>query len=421
MNGISISRDEILGWLEESDPARLEELWARADDVRRRHVGDEVHLRGLVEISNHCVRSCTYCGLRAPNRELARYRMEPDEILGCAREAKRLGYGTVVLQSGEDPALTRAEISGLVRLIKIETGLAVTLSLGERSDEDLAAWREAGADRYLLRFETSDRALFDRIHPALPGRASDRVALLRRIAAMGYEAGGGVMIGIPGQTLASLADDIELFRALDLDMIGVGPFIPHPGTPLGGGGEEGEDPDSFLALAHSRRTSCAAPRPRTDLVTSCHGPSSESARAWNGSGSEEGMNKNDEGLNPVPASEEMVYKVIALARLVRPDANIPATTALATINPANGRERGLARGANVVMPNLTPVAYRRMYEIYPKKACIDERPSDCAECLAGRILGMGRTIGAGPGGRGDGPDRSRPLVDANQATETRRL
>lgn len=337
---------ELIEWLKEDDGTRLEELWARADATRREHVGDEVHLRGLVEVSNHCVRRCAYCGINAGNPAVERYRMGADETHACARQAQELGYGTVVLQGGEDYGLTRDLIAGVVRRIKAETRLAVTLSLGERPDEDLAAWREAGADRYLLRFETSDPVLYARIHPSLPGRPSDRFGILERLRGMGYEVGSGVMIGIPGQTYLALAADLLSFGGLDLDMIGVGPWLPHPATPLG----RGELPEAAAG-------------------------------------------------EQVPNTELMTYKVVALTRLVCPEANIPSTTALATLNLASGRELGLARGANVVMPNLTPLRYRALYEIYPGKACIRETANECAHCLSGRILRMGRQLGRGPGGR----------------------
>ncbi len=337
-------RATLLRWLREDDPARIEELWREADEVRRRHVGDDVHLRGLVEVSNHCARQCAYCGIRAGNAAIGRYRMTADEVLDCARRAVVLGFGTLVLQAGEDDVLTTGWVEDVVRRVKAATPLAVTLSLGERGEEELAAWREAGADRYLLRFETSDAELYRRIHPPRPGRSDgDRFAILRALRRLGYEVGSGVMVGIPGQTLESLADDLLAFRALDLDMIGIGPFIPHPGTPLG----------EKLGTA-----------PTFSLAT-----------------------------------EEMVCKMVALARLVRPDANIPATTALATLDPEHGRETGLTRGANVVMPNLTSPAYRQLYEIYPGKACVTETAEHCAFCLRGRIRSIGRTVGAGQGGR----------------------
>jgi biotin synthase len=346
----ALDKSEILDWLVEENPERLSELWRRADETRRQRVGDAVHLRGLLEISNFCARQCAYCGLRAGNKKLARYRMTGEEIFASARQAVKFGYGTTVLQAGEDYGLAAEFMADVVRRIKNETPLAVTLSLGERSDEDLEAWREAGADRYLLRFETSDPGLFNAIHPPLGNQKCDRIAILRQLKNLGYEVGSGIMIGIPGQTYASVADDIALFRDLDLDMIGIGPFIPHPATPLACG-----------------------------LYN--HLPVSE---------------------DQVPNTELMVYKAVALTRLARPDANIPATTALATINKLNGRELGLQRGANVLMPNLTPVQYRALYEIYPDKACIAEAGEACHECLLARFHRIGRHVGRGAGGRGDG-------------------
>ena len=346
------SRDDILAWLREDDPHRLELLWTAADDTRSRHVGDAVHLRGLIEISNHCVRACGYCGLRAGNREIERYRMSADEILQCAHNAQTWGWGTVVMQSGEDYGIKTEWIADVVRRIKAETGLAVTLSFGERPEGDLAVWREAGADRYLLRFETSDDELYRLIHPDLPGRTSDRMAILRMLQRLGYEAGSGVMIGIPGQTYGSVADDIDLFRSMDLDMIGIGPYISHPETPLGDHSWAREIPPQ----------------------------------------------------EQIPSDELTVYKAVALTRLVCPDSNIPSTTALATINKEEGRELGLMRGANIVMPNLTPPEYRVKYEIYPDKACVNETAEMCRGCLQGRVEAIGRVIGSGPGGRYDRGD-----------------
>jgi biotin synthase len=339
---LALNPPDILGWLVETDSARLDELWREADQVRRQHVGDEVHLRGLIEISNHCLRQCHYCGIRANHRAITRYRMTADEILSCAKQAQTFGYGTVVLQAGEDDGLTREGIAEIIRRIKQETGLAVTLSLGERTTDELRAWREAGADRYLLRFETSNRDLFARMHPPRPGHHPSRMALLRQLAPLGYEAGSGVMVGIPGQSYEDLANDLLLFRKLDLDMIGIGPFIAHPATPFG-----------------------QAPEP----------PSESQA----------------------PATELMTYKMVALARLVCPDANIPSTTALATLNLGEGRELGLQRGANIVMPNLTPPQYRIHYEIYPAKACIREEADLCNRCITGRIQRIGRKVGKGAG------------------------
>jgi len=343
----SLTAEKIEHWLREENPDRLDELWRAADETRRQTVGDAVHLRGLLEISNHCVRTCAYCGLSRHNRQLKRYRMSAAEILAGAREAMRFGYGTVVLQAGEDYGLAVEWLTQVVRRIKNETPLAVTLSLGERPLPELEALREAGADRYLLRFETSDRRLYEVIHPSTPVRKSDRVQMLQELRRLGYEIGGGVMIGLPGQTYATLARDIEWFNRLDLDMIGVGPYLVHPETPLG---REEIKPE-------------IDPREQT------------------------------------PATDTMAYKVIALARLVCPEANIPSTTALAVANRKEGRMLGLQRGANVVMPNLTPASYRIHYEIYPEKACLQETAEAGDSLLRRQLRTIGRTAGVGPGSR----------------------
>jgi biotin synthase len=342
-------RDAVIQWLTETDSERLKLLWSAADECRNKYVGDEVHLRGLVEISNYCVRQCAYCGIRAPRHALTRYRMADDEILEAARLTVRFGYGTIVLQSGEDDGLTRQRIAGIIRQIKKTTTLAITLSFGERSPEDLLAWHQAGADRYLLRLETSNLRLFSRIHPSRPGKQiyANRIEILKILRQIGYEVGSGSLIGIPGQSYDDLADDLELYRILDLDMIGVGPFILHPETPLG-------LTSTIMAAAYKVE-------------------------------------------NQVPNTELMTYKVVALARLLCPQANIPGTTALATLNLDEGRELGLQRGANVIMPNLTPAQYRPLYDIYPDKACLRETADQCQTRLENRISALGRKIGKGPG------------------------
>jgi len=338
----------IRAWLTEADPVALNALWARADDIRRTHVGQEIHLRGLIEVSNYCVRQCAYCGIAACAGPLPRYRLTEEQILACAHHGRRLGFGTIVLQGGEDPGVTREFVARVVRRIKDETGAAITLSLGERDDEDLIAWREAGADRYLLRFETTDPDLYARIHPSLPGTASDRIAHLIRLRAMGYEIGTGIMVGLPGQTWDTLVSDIWAFRDFDMDMIGIGPYLPSPHTPLAG--------------------------PLKDELTV-------------------------DSEHQVPNDELTTLKVVALTRLVCPDTNIPSTTALSILEPAGGRAHGLERGANVVMPNLTPPEYRVLYEIYPGKAAVHETADDLAAGVFALIERLGRTAGTGPGGR----------------------
>lgn len=378
-----MNHEQILRWLKEKDGLTLQELWQRADLIRHHFVGDEVHLRGLLEISNHCVRQCGYCGLRAGNKKIERYRMSEPEIMSCVNEAVRRGYGTVVIQAGEDYGIETGMLSTVIHRIKETTPLAVTLSLGERPLDDLEEWHWAGADRYLLRFETSDYSLYNLIHPAerrgqvytftrpspfeiKRGKSHEkgagveqaesvvkcvdptpRMMLLCALREIGYEIGGGVMVGIPGQSFESLAHDIEIFREFDLDMIGIGPYIAHPDTPLGRG-------------------------------------------EW----------KKEIGYDEqVPNTQEMTCKVIALARIVCPEANIPATTALATINSESGYEAGLQRGANVVMPELTPLHYRSKYEIYPARKSIEEPPPPGFSGLRERLKKIGRPPGIGPGGR----------------------
>ncbi len=343
-----MDRKEIIYWLKENDEKKLEKLWKKADEVRKKNVGDDVHLRGLIEFSNHCVRNCGYCGLNVKNSEISRYRMNKDEIIKCAKEAINFGYGTIVLQSGEDYGITKDWMSDVIKDIKKETDLAITLSLGERSLEELKAWKKAGADRYLLRFETSNTKLFKTIHPPRPNQSYDRFEVFKFLEELGYEMGSGIMIGIPGESYDDLATDIELFRDKKLDMIGVGPYISHPNS------------DIARNLAK--------------------------------------LKLEDE--NQTPNTELMTYKVVALTRILCPESNIPSTTALATLNTATGRELGLSRGANIVMPNMTPPKYRVMYEIYPSKACIDETSIQCNACMTGRILNIGRNIGKG---RGDSP------------------
>ncbi len=339
-----MDRQEVLDWLRCTEPATLEQLWSLADRVRHEYVGDAVHLRGLVEVSNFCARSCHYCGLRAANRKVERYRLEESDILECAHMAVGLGYGTLVLQGGEDDQLSGSWVARCIERIKTETSLAVTLSLGERSDADLALWRDAGADRYLLRFETSDTQLYKKIHPDRGARVSDRIAILKTLKRLGYETGSGIMVGIPGQRSETIADDILLFQELDLDMIGVGPFIAHPDTPLGG-----------------------AQAPELEPLVS--------------------------------PSVEMTCKVLALTRIIRPDANIPATTAVATMDGLSGRAMALTRGANVIMPNLTPPRFRKLYAIYPGKACSTEAAQRSDREIRQQLHLLGRQVGTGPGGR----------------------
>lgn len=307
------------------------QLYAAADRVRAACVGNEVHLRGLLEFSNYCQRNCDYCGLRRGNSKAQRYRLTPEEIVTVACEAERLGFPSLVMQSGEDAWFTGPRLAEIVRAIKAKTRLALTLSVGERDEADYRLWREAGADRYLLRIETTDPELFRTLHP--DDDLEERKACLHTLKRLGYQLGSGVMVGLPGQTPAALARDVLWLRGLGAEMIGVGPFIPHPETPLAGaaGG-------TF-----------------------------------------------DQGL-----------RLVAVLRLVFPSAHIPATTAMASLDPL-GREKALQAGANVVMPAVTPTERRPLYALYPGKICLDDNARKCRGCIEARIRAIGRTVATGPG------------------------
>lgn len=302
-------------------------LFKRADQLRHETVGDFVHLRGLIEFSSHCRRNCNYCGLRRDNTSLLRYRLSPDEIVDIAHNAAMLGYKTIVLQSGEDEFYTADIISDIIRRIKQNDDVAVTLCIGERSYEEYKLMRQAGADRYLLKFETANPEHYAAMHPDM--NYDDRIKCLMMLKDLGYEVGSGNIVGLPGQTIAHLAEDIMLLKELDVEMAGIGPFIPHGNTPFRG-----------------------------------------------------------EAMGTL----EMTLRVVAIVRLMLPYANIPATTAVGTIHP-QGRQKALMAGANVVMPNVMPSQYRPRYEIYPSKICIGEQPANCRMCIEGIIRSLGREVG----------------------------
>jgi biotin synthase len=337
--GEPLSRADLVALL--SDPACDAALTAAADRVRARCVGDEVHLRGLIEFTNRCAQNCLYCGLRRDNRQVQRYRLTPDQIIDLATKAASYGYRTVVLQSGEGNFYKREELCEILRAIHA-LGVAITLSIGEKPRAEYEAYRAAGADRYLMRIETTDRWLYEQMSPGMS--FENRVRCLRDLKELGYELGTGCLVGLPGQTIESLADDLLFFRDIGADMIGIGTFIPNPQTPLG----EGAGGTFALAL-----------------------------------------------------------KMMALTRLTLRDVNIPATTAMETLDP-EGRIKALQAGANVVMPNVTEGEYRRMYALYPGKICVDDTPAKCRSCITGKIEAIGRTIGTGQGFRVSGPRGEPP-------------
>ncbi|MCE1247368.1 MAG: [FeFe] hydrogenase H-cluster radical SAM maturase HydE [Firmicutes bacterium] len=308
-----------------------QELYKAADKVRDAHIGPGIHLRALIEFSNYCKKNCFYCGLRRDNKDVERYRMSPDEILDAVRDAYRLGYRTVVMQSGEDPWFTEDRLADIIRRIKAEFDIAITISIGERNEETYRVWKEAGADRSLVRIETTNPELFKKFHP--DDDLQERMECLRNLKKLGYQLGSGVLVGLPGQTPEMLADDVIWLHELGAEMIGVGPFIPHPGTPL----------------------------------------------------------KDNTG-----GTVEKTLRLVAVLRLVFPFAHLPATTAMGSLHPL-GREKALKAGANVMMPNVTPIKYRADYEIYPGKICTGDDAAHCRGCITGRIEAIGRTIADGKG------------------------
>ncbi len=311
--------------------APTDELYRRADDVRREAVGDAVHLRGLIEFSNICRNDCLYCGIRRGNRQVQRYRMTDEELVETAKRATALGFQTIVLQSGEDMHFDQARMCHIIEQIK-RLDVALTLSVGERDYGDFKAFRDAGADRYLMRIETTDRDLYNRLNPGMSWERRHECLLM--IRELGYELGSGIMVGLPGQTVESIADDLLYLKDIGIDMAGIGPFIPHPETPLA----------------------------------------------------------NESG-----GTLEQALRTMAVMRLLMPDINIPATTAMESLHP-QGRIMALQAGANVVMPNVTEGEYRRLYELYPGKICVNDTPAHCRSCIGLKIRSIGRTIGQGRGG-----------------------
>ena len=321
------TKKELLDILKEN--SQNDWLFSHANKVRQENVGDEIHLRGLIEFSNICKNSCKYCGLRCANKNIERYRLSIEQITQDAQIAIKLGYKTIVLQSGEDEAYTTKDICKIIENIK-NFDVALTLSIGERSFQDYKEFKNAGADRYLIRIETTDENLYKKMHPYMS--FENRLRCLKDLKKLGYEVGTGCLVGLPEQTFESLVNDILFFKDIDADMIGIGPFISHPQTPLA----NAKNGDFTLAL-----------------------------------------------------------KVMALTRLLLPDINIPATTAMETINP-NGRIIALQSGANVIMPNVTTCQYQEKYEIYPNKSH-STSIEYTRQNIENIIKSIGRTISATKG------------------------
>lgn len=293
-----MNKEQIIEALKAED---FTEYYHRANEIRKKTKGDDVFIRAIIEFSSYCIRNCQYCGLNCKNNNAERYRMEVDEIVQVASEAIDAGYRTIVLQGGEDPAFADGErLKAVIEGIKKkDPDVAVTLSAGELKPEVLKMLKEAGANRYLLRHETADPKLYGKLHPGQI--LEDRVQTLKTLKSLGYETGSGFLIGLPGQSLESLADDLLLLKEIPCDMAGMGPFISHPETPLGG---------------------------------------------------------NENG------SVEITKRCVALARILLPEANLPVTTAVGVLNKEE-REKAFSCGANVIMRKVNPKKYKDAYKIYP--------------------------------------------------------
>ncbi len=339
----NLTRNDIILLLQTNSEER-NKLDAKAAEVKEQYVGRKVYFRGLIEMSNICSKNCYYCGIRAANFNAHRYNLSDDEVLDAARFAWENKYASLAIQTGEVANKEFTDrVANLLRKIHHATNgeLGITLSMGEQSEETYRKWFDSGAMRYLLRVESSNRELYAKLHPN--NKAHDfnkRVECLHALRRVGYQVGTGVMIGLPFQTIENLADDLLWIKEMDIDMVGMGPYVEHPDTPL---------------------------------------------------------YKYKDVLLPLEERFNFALKMIAILRVLMKDINIAAPTALQAIDKL-GREKGIKVGAMVVMPNITPGLYRNDYKLYDNKPCVDDAADDCKNCLEARIQLTGDTIGYGEHG-----------------------
>lgn len=335
----TLSKSDLVTLLSVKSPEATRMILDKAYQVKTETVGRKVYLRGLIELTNICAKNCLYCGIRAANTKVERYTLSTDEVLQAAEFAWKNGFGSLVIQTGEQvsKAFTNTVEDLLVRIHeKTNHELTITLSCGEQDLEVYKRWKNAGADRFLLRIETTNRALYYKIHPQDENHSFEkRIEALKNLQLAGFQAGTGVMIGLPEQTIEDLADDLIFFKTMDIDMIGMGPFIEHADTPL---------------------------YDKTHLL-------------W-------------------PADERFRISLLmlSLARITMPDINLASSTALETLDSL-GRQKGLLAGANVVMPNLTPVTSRKKYLLYNNKPNLDKDAALSADTLQKIIAEIGEVIG----------------------------
>ena len=319
-----------------TDQNTIDLLKQEAVRIQKKYFGNKIYTRGLVEFTNYCRNDCYYCGIRRSNTNAVRYRLTKEEILQCCENGHELGFRTFVLQGGEDPWFNDERMVDIIQTIKKNyPDCAITLSIGEKSKESYRKFREAGADRYLLRHETANEEHYRYLHPENLS-LSNRKQCLYDLKELGYQIGAGFMVGAPGQTMENLAEDLVFLKELNPHMVGIGPFIPHHDTKFA---------------------------------------------------------KEEAG------NVELTLFLLSVIRIMLPKVLLPATTALGTLDP-RGREKGFQTGANVVMPNLSPVKNRKQYELYDNKICTGEEAAECRGCLSRRARSVGYEIVKD---RGDSP------------------
>ena len=324
----SLSLEEYRSIIEGFSPEISEYTAKKAVEKRKFVYGNDVYIRGLIEVSNICKNDCYYCGIRRSNKKCERYRLTKEDILGCAKQGYELGFRTFVLQGGEDAVFTDEFLADIIKSLKSNhPDCAITLSLGERSFESYKTLKSAGADRYLLRHETADKEHYEKLHPKEMSY-QNRMDCLKNLKSLGYQVGCGFMVGSPYQTSLTLAKDLKFIETFAPAMCGIGPYLTHKDTPF------------------------------KDMPS---------------------------------GSLELTLYLLSIIRLIDPGILLPATTALGTVHP-KGREMGISAGANVVMPNLSPVRVRKKYELYDNKICTGEEAAECKLCLTRRIQSVGYQI-----------------------------
>jgi biotin synthase len=313
--------------LAQNKNSSVRQMMQLADEIRSRYVGDGIVLRGIVEFSNICQSTCAYCGLNKFNTNLPRYRMTTGQILEAVNNIAEAGIKTVVLQSGQNIGLDPFWLAQVIEEIKHKFDMAVTLSVGERPAEEYRLWRQSGADRYLLKIETTNPGLYGLLHPGMS--IENRFRCLHELRNMGFQTGSGSIVGLKNQTCADLARDLLFFKKENFDMLGIGPFIPHPETMLAG-------------------------EPRGDL--------------------------------------ELTLRMLSLTRILTKDTHLPATKAVSVAGSNDALGLALAAGANVVMLNFTPPAYKKLYEIYPGRESSDTSLNQIIKELENIADSLGRYI-----------------------------